>query len=120
MESCLTEAKKCAVRVLMFERERGEFEGRMEVMDTALVKLLVELGQAKELHEFLSAENQASLEQLEQFLTDNKRFNALAIMYKNNDKGIEALEVWQKCVWFPSFSAFASSIASSLTRAVNH
>lgn len=60
-----------------------------------LLKLYVDLGASK-LDDFANAANRASLSDCEPYLITHKRYNALALLFKQRGQDVKALDMWSK------------------------
>lgn len=92
-------AKECVMCYLEGIREPADLESDpgslQEAIDTVLLKLYVDLGASK-LDEFCNLRNHASLSDCEPYLITHKRYNALALLFKQRGQDVKALDMWSK------------------------
>jgi len=96
LQEYVAQAKECVLKYLEQIRERAkEHEGLQEAIDTVLLKLYVDLG-SSQLDAFCDTPNYIALHDCEQYLISNKRYNGLALLLKQRNQDVKALDMWSK------------------------
>ena len=67
----------------------------LDGIDTLLVQLLVQLGDAAQLSAFAAGRSRAAVEQVAGPLRDARRFHALALLHAARGEPEQALELWR-------------------------
>lgn len=106
MQRYMAEAKECVMKYLENIRqphvvntleadERQEAQELQEAIDTVLLKMYADLSSPK-LDEFADSLNHCVLHDCDQFLVAHKRYNAMALLFKQRHQDIKALDMWSK------------------------
>ena len=97
----MTTAKECVMQYLADTRRPSVPEGDLEAgelqeaIDTVLLKLYADQS-SPQLDFFADTPNHCALHDCEQFLVAHKRYNALALLYKQRGQDLKALDTWSK------------------------
>ena len=76
----------------------------LDGIDTLLVQLLVQLGDAARLATMAAGYSRVAIEMVSEPLRSARRFHALALLHAARDEPEHALELWQVRCWYLMFS----------------
>ncbi|KAJ3046910.1 transforming growth factor, beta receptor associated protein 1 [Rhizophlyctis rosea] len=86
-------AKEMLERYLVFARENKAGVGRLEEIDTILLKIYVE-SNPNAMYELLERPNYCQYEECEKFLLEKKKYYATSILYRQNNLLKKTLDMW--------------------------
>ncbi|KAJ3085395.1 transforming growth factor, beta receptor associated protein 1, partial [Quaeritorhiza haematococci] len=92
-KALVANAKDILVKYLTFARANKIGVGRLEEIDTALLKIYAETD-SQAMYQLLASEHYCLLEECEPFLVEKKRYYALSLLYKRNNLTRKVLETW--------------------------
>ena len=78
-------------------------------MDTVIAKIFAEDEKTADLYALLREPNHIVLSELEPVLMRTGQYNALCVLYKERGEDGKLLDVWSKCVSFPSSAKWCNN-----------